>query len=52
VRILRHPRAVQPAHWLDDPGQRQPGEHLVPARRLREPEVAEPVGDLRGWLSS
>ena len=32
ARFLQHPRAVQLADRLDDPGQHQLAEHLVPAR--------------------
>ena len=36
--FLQHPRAVELADRLDDPGQHQLEEHLVPARRLVEPQ--------------
>ncbi len=46
ARLLQDPDAVQLAHGLDDPGQHQVPEHLVPAGRVLEPE--HPVRMLEG----
>lgn len=45
-RLLKNPQGVQLARRLDDPGQHQVPEDLVPARRVFEPQ--HPVGALQG----
>jgi hypothetical protein len=44
--LLKDPQAVELAGRLDDPGQHQLPEHLVPARRVFQPQ--HPVSVLQG----